>query len=132
LRNAAQFVAGRVIGRVGPLGLLAPLRNAAQTFVLGHLLHRYLEGGRTERSTRIDVDEARRLRRAMDHAIVAALTSEAPEEPATAPHPAEDLRDQMTALTDGLIIGAASLPSWAVRRLESAFDEALRTGGDGR
>jgi uncharacterized protein (DUF697 family) len=128
--HALQFALGKVLSRVGPLGLLAPLRNAAQTFVLGHLLHRYLSGARDERSVRIDIDEARRLRRAMDQAILTAITTDVHAEADDAARPSEDLRDQATVLTDGLIIGAASLPSWVVRRLEAAFDEVLpRTTG---
>jgi hypothetical protein len=123
--QAAQFVAGQLLTRIGPLGLLNPVRSAAQTFVLGHLWHRYLDGARIERSVRIDVDEARRVRRAIDDAIFATITSTvhtAAEDPAHAP---EDLRDQLTVLTDGLLIGAASIPGWIVRRLEAAFDEVL-------
>ena len=123
--QAAQYIVGKVLSRVGPLGLLAPLRNAAQTFILGHLMHRYLNGTREERSVRIDVDEARRLRRAMDQAILAAITSDVHAEPEGVGHAPEDLRDQVTVLTDGLIIGAASMPSWLVRRLEAAFDEVM-------
>ncbi len=128
--QALQFVAGKVLSRVGPFGLFAPLRNAAQTFVLGHLFHRYLQGAREERSVRIDVAEARRVRRAMDQALITALTTDVRAESDGAAHPTEDLRDQATVLTDGLIIGAASLPGWAVRRLDAAFDEVLpRTSG---
>jgi hypothetical protein len=123
--HALQFIAGKVLSRVGPLGLLAPLRNAAQTFVLGHLFHRYLSGARDERSVRIDVDEARRLRRAMDKAILTAITTDVHAQADDPIRPSEDLRDQATVLTDGLIIGAASLPGWVVRRLEAAFDDVL-------
>ena len=123
--QAMQYIAGKVLSRVGPLALLAPLRHAAQTFVLGHLLQRYLVGARTERSVRIDVDEARRVRRAIDEAVLATITRNVQGEADETGHPAEDLRDQATILTDGLIIGAASLPGWVVRRLEAAFDEVL-------
>jgi hypothetical protein len=128
--QVTQFVARRVLGRIGPLGILNPIRSAAQTFVLGHLWHRYLDTARSERGVRIDVLEARRVRRAIDAAILATLAGNpqaASEEPARAP---EDLRDQLTVLTDGLLIGAASIPGWILRRLEAAFDEVLpRTEG---
>jgi len=123
--TAVQYVAGKVLSRMGPLGLLAPVRNAAQTFILGHLWHRYLTGMRTDRSVRIDVDEARLVRRAIDQAILSAITSDVPTRPEDIGRAPEDFRDQATVLTDGLIIGAASLPGWVVRRLEAAFDEAL-------
>jgi hypothetical protein len=123
--HAAQYVAAKLLGKIGPLGMVAPLRNAAQTFVLGHLLHRYLSGARTERSVRIDVDEARRVRRAIDQAIFTAITSEVHPEADDAGRAPEDFRDQLTILVDGLIIGAASIPGWIVRRLEAAFDEVV-------
>ena len=40
----------------------------------------------------------------------------------------EELRDQVTQATDGLISFAASLPGWVVRRLDAAFDAALAEG----
>src|SRR5262249_44298615 len=57
--HAAQFLAGKVLSKVGPLWVLGPVRNGAQTFVLGHLMHRYLTRARKEPSVRIDVEEAR-------------------------------------------------------------------------
>jgi hypothetical protein len=123
--HAAQFVATQVLSRIGPLGLLNPVRSAAQTFVLGHLWHRYLDGARIERSVRIDVEEARRVRRAIDDAVFATITSDVHTPAEDGTRAPEDLRDQLTVLTDGLVIGAASIPGWIVRRLEAAFDEVL-------
>src|SRR5262245_35305957 len=83
LGHAAQYLAGKVLSRFGPLWVLGPLRNGAQTFVLGHLMHRYLSRARKSRSVRIDVDEARTVRRAIDEALIAVVTADvyaAPEE----------------------------------------------------
>ena len=123
--QGATFVATRVLGRFGPLAALAPLRSALGTFVLGHLLARYLDRGRAAHAARIDVEEARRVRRAIDQAVLYAFTTEpgrAREEP---PIPVEDLRDATTRIVDGALISVASLPGWLTRRLDAAFDEVL-------
>src|ERR1700733_4865432 len=64
--QAMRFVTRRLLGRFGPLGFVPPVRSGLETFVLGHLFARYLESLRTERAARIDVEEARELRRAID------------------------------------------------------------------
>jgi hypothetical protein len=123
--HAANFLAGKLLAKVGPLWVLGPVRNGAQTYVLGHLMHRYLSRARKGPSIRIDVEEARVLRKAIDEALLAVVMSDvhgAPDEAAQAP---EDFRDSTTVLADGFIIGAASLPGWLVRRLEAAFDQVL-------
>jgi hypothetical protein len=101
------------------------VRSALGTYVLGHLLQRYLETARTVRAVRIDVEEARRVRRAIDQALIYALTTEAKgsrEDQAFAP---EDLRDNGEQIVDGVLISIASMPGWLVRRLDAAFDEVL-------
>ena len=77
LAQGARFAVSKVLGRLGPLALISPLRSALGTWALGHLLQRYVETSRATRSVRIDVEEARRVRRAMDQAVVYALTTEA-------------------------------------------------------
>lgn len=127
VQQGVTFAVTRVLGRFGPLAMLGPFRTALGTFVLGHLLERYLDTARVVRSVRIDVDEARRVRRAIDQALVYALTTEgkgARENPPFAP---EDLRDQSTQIVDGALITIASAPGWLVRRLDAAFDETLPT-----
>jgi uncharacterized protein (DUF697 family) len=125
IRQGITFAVTRVLGRFGPLALLGPVRTALGTFVLGHLLERYLETARAVRSVRIDVDEARRVRRAIDQALVYALTTEGKGSRANPPFAPEDLRDQTTQIVDGIFISIASAPTWLVRRLEAAFDETL-------
>jgi hypothetical protein len=100
-----------------------PIHHAVQTYALGHLFDRYLGRGRTRQEVRIDAEEARRVRRAIDGALAHALSvSAAPEpEPATV----DDQRDSTTALVDGLLGGAAGVPARLMRRLDASFDDLL-------
>ncbi len=125
ISQGVTFAVTRVLGRFGPLAAVAPVRSALGTFVLGHLLQRYLDGARSARAVRIDVEEARKVRRAIDQALIYALTTEARGSREDAPIPPEDLRDQSTQIIDGVIISMASLPGWFLRRLDAAFDEVL-------
>jgi uncharacterized protein (DUF697 family) len=125
LKQGARFAVSKVLGRFGPLALIGPVRSALGTYVLGHLLQRYLETQRTARSTRIDIEEARRVRRAIDQALIYALTTEARPSREDSLHAPEDLRDQGEQVVDGVLISIASMPGWLVRRLEAAFDEVL-------
>jgi hypothetical protein len=123
LGQAIKFAAGKALARFGPLALVQPFRTGLATFILGHLFQRYLDAARTDRAVRIDVDEARRVRQAIDQALVHMITAEvrpAPDDASTSP---EDLRDPTTAVFDSAFIAAASLPSWFLRRLEAAFDD---------
>ena len=125
LNQGARFAVSKVLGRFGPLALISPVRSALGTYVLGHLLQRYLETARTARSVRIDIEEARRVRRAIDQALIYSLTTEARPSREDAPYAPEDLRDQGDQIVDGVLISIASMPGWLVRRLEAAFDEVL-------
>ena len=118
------FALTRVLGRIGPFAAVAPVRTALGTFVLGHLLQRYLDGARQVRAVRIDVEEARKVRRAIDQALLYALTTE-PRTKEEVSIPPEDLRDQTTQIVDGVIISMANLPGWFIRRLDAAFDDVL-------
>src|SRR5580704_2831071 len=123
--QALRFVTRRLLGRFGPLGFLPPIRSGLETFVLGHLFTRYLDGLRTERAARIDVEEAREVRRAIDRAIVLAVSPEVHGHLESAPHAPEELRDTVTQVVDGVLMTFASAPEWILRRLEAAFDEAV-------
>jgi hypothetical protein len=127
IQQGVTFAATRVLGRFGPLAMLGPVRTALGTFVLGHLLERYIETARVARSVRIDVEEATRVRRAIDQALVFALTTEGKGSRENPPLSPDDLRDQTTQIVDGVFISIASAPGWLVRRLEAAFDETLAT-----
>jgi hypothetical protein len=125
IQQGVTFAATRLLGRFGPFAMLGPVRTALGTFVLGHLLERYLDMARVIRSVRIDVEEARRVRRAIDQSLIFALSTEGKGSREDPPFAPEDLRDQTTQIVDGVFISIASAPGWLVRRLEAAFDETL-------
>jgi uncharacterized protein (DUF697 family) len=122
---AFRFATTRVLSRLGPLTLIPTVRSGLLTYAIGHLLVRYLET-RESRSVRIDVDEARIVRRAIDRALTAVFSTPARSDADAAASP-EELRDQITQATDGVIAAVAGLPGYVVRRLEAAFDESLRS-----
>ena len=125
LKQGATFAISRVLGRIGPFALIPPVRSALGTYMLGHLLQRYLETARTVRAVRIDVEEARRVRRAIDQALIYALTTEARGSREDPPFAPEDLRNNGEQIVDGVLVSIASMPGWLVRRLDAAFDEVL-------
>ncbi|HEX4512275.1 MAG TPA: hypothetical protein VH054_02030 [Polyangiaceae bacterium] len=120
---AIRFATTRVLTRLGPLGVIPPVRSALLTYAIGHLLARYL-AARTDKSVRVDVDEARRVRRAIERSLAAAFSTSAREEQQIGAAP-EELRDPLTQATDGVIAALASLPGNVVRRLEAAFDASI-------
>jgi hypothetical protein len=122
--QGAKFALTQLLARVGPFGVIGPVRSALSTFVLGHLLQRYLDGGRRSRTVRIDYEEARSVREAIDAAMVLALTTDAQGRSRVAFAP-EDLRDSTTQIIDGVLITIANAPEWLVKRLDAAFDEVL-------
>ncbi len=120
--KAARFVGFKLLSRIGPLALVPPIQGAVVVLVLGHLFDRYLQG-RHEPAVRIDVTEARRVRAAIDGALVEALSVDVKlGERGIAP---EELRDSTTQLVDRVLSGAASLPGWLMRRLEVAFEKLI-------
>lgn len=127
VKQGVTFAITRVLGRFGPLAMIGPVRTALGTFVLGHLFERYLDTARTARSVRIEAEEARRVRRVIDQALVYALTTEGKASRESPPFGAEDLRTQSMQLVDGVFISIASAPGWLVRRLDAAFDETFST-----
>jgi hypothetical protein len=123
-----MFASTKVLGRFGPLALLAPVRHGVSTFLLGHLFQRYLETARKERAIRVDAEEARKLRRAIDQAMLYVFTAEGGEKFAI-PRAPEDLRDGTTQVIDSVLISIANVPAWLVNRVESSFDELVATAG---
>jgi len=123
VRQAATFVGKKLLARFTPIAFVAPARDALGTYVLGYLFDRYLDRARTEKAVRIDAEEARRVRRAIDRALVHALTSQPEAEERALPP--EELRDGVTQLVDTLLGAAAGVPGFLVRRLDAAFDELL-------
>lgn len=127
--EAVMFASTKVLGRFGPLALLAPVRHGVSTFLLGHLFQRYLETARKERAIRVDAEEARKLRRAIDQAMLYVFTTEGDGEKFAIPRAPEDLRDGTTQVIDSVLISIANVPAWLVNRVESAFDELVNTAG---
>jgi hypothetical protein len=124
MAHAVRYFARKILVRFGPLGMLPPVRAALETFVLGHLFERYLSQ-RSVPAVRIDRDEARRVRRAIDRAVFHLLQTEVAGAETGFDRPAEDLRDDMTQLVDGILIATAGAPSWLLRRLDASFDDSL-------
>ncbi len=122
---ALRFATVRLFARLGPLGVIPPVRSGILTFAIGHLLARYLST-RQDRSVRLDVEEARRVRRAIERALGHLLSTPARVERDVQSAP-EELRDQLTQATDGIIATLANLPGHVIRRLEAAFDESILT-----
>jgi hypothetical protein len=114
-----------MLGKFGPLGFVGPVGAGALTYILGRLFFRYVSELREDPTVRIDADEARKVRKAMEQAVFRAFSTAAESEHLEPIEP-EDVRDEVTKLTDGLIATAASLPSWLTRRLDAAFDASLR------
>jgi len=125
-REAMRYLAIRMLGRFGPVRLLAPFRTALSTFVLGHLFTRYVSN-RQETGTRIEEAEAGTLRERIDRATINALMAgvEVDFDPDGSGGGVEELRDEVTQAVDGVLIATAAVPSWLVRRLDAAFDGAL-------
>ncbi len=123
MRYVGWEVAARMMTRFGPLGLVWPVRHALQMYALGHLFGRYLDLSRGDDPVRIDSDEARRIRRAIDGALARAITVQTA--PMVEPTVVDDQRDAATALVDGLISLTAGVPARLVRRLEAAFDALI-------
>jgi hypothetical protein len=125
IAHMTRYMTGTLLARLGPLGLVPPVRSALDTFVLGHLFHRYVSALRTERSVRIDVVEARRIRQAIDRAMLHAFAGDVHAEREEGSAPSDDMRDQATQITDSVFIALAGLPGFIVRRLDAAFDDLL-------
>jgi hypothetical protein len=123
MRFLGVKLAARMLTRIGPVGMVWPIHSALRTFVLGRMFNRYLGRARIERAVRVDVEEARRVRRAIDGALARAMTVQT--SPTEEPTVIDDQRDPTTVLVDGLIGVAAGVPERLLRRLDAAFDELL-------
>jgi hypothetical protein len=135
LAQAVRFVGVKVavqaLTRFGPVGLVWPARVALGTFALGYLFDRYLEMGRSSsgaRPVRIDEDEARRVRQAVDGAALRAFGTR--PRPLDDPRAIDDQRDPATAIIDSLLSVAAGLPGRVLDHLDAAFDELLSNPND--
>lgn len=127
--QALRFVAIRFLKRFSPLGFLPPVRTGVTTYALGHLLERYLSRHRTERATRMDVEEARKVRALVDKAVVEVFRTDLAVPREHRASASEDLRDGMTQIVDGVVIAVASVPDLLARRLDAAFDAVSKREG---
>jgi hypothetical protein len=122
----AAFVAKRALRRLGVLGVLPPVLAWLEIYALGLLFERYLTAFRQSQTLRIDLDEARALRTAIDRATARVLSLSLRSARASHRGTVEELRDLPTRVSDAVLIGLASGPSYLRRRLETAFDHALQ------
>ena len=133
-KRAIGWAAARALARfpaVSPvIGALGPVRAAYDTLSFGRLLERYLDVHRPKgahgATVRMDLEEAVRLRTAIDKAAirVALPGLELGGEMYEAP---EDHRDAFERAFDTALIGASRLPEAAGARLDAALDEVLET-----
>ena len=129
--EALRYLSRKLLVRFGPLALWPPVRAGIETYVLGHLLDRYVVRSRSEGDqgrTRVDpeVAEARVVREAMERAVVRVASPEMELDWPAAPVAPEDSRDEITQAVDGLLRATTTVPSWLLHRLDTAFDDALR------
>ncbi len=124
LRIAGDRVAARTLRALGPIGLFVPLRGAVQTYVLGRLFDRYLEHRPAELGLVIDVDEASRLRIAIDGALLRAITVAG----LGAGSGLDDI-DPAGAWLDRALQRVARVPARLTRRLDAGFDDLIEHDG---
>jgi uncharacterized protein (DUF697 family) len=125
LMRAAETLARQLLRQLRPLGVLSAASRGLEMFALGLLLERYLARVRTARGIRIDQQEARLLRTAIDRTVVRAFSPALRPETTTVHEGVEDLRDELTRWVDTLVLTSAALPGYLERRLEAAFDEVV-------
>jgi uncharacterized protein (DUF697 family) len=125
LVRAAEGLARQILRRVGPLGALSTATRAAEVYALGFLLERYFTQTRATAAARIHLEEARRVRDAIDRAVLRAFSPSLRPSETTLGAGGEDLRDEFTRWIDAVLLTSAALPSYLERRLESAFDQVV-------
>jgi hypothetical protein len=125
LRKGVEYASRQILRRLGPLAALSAAASALELYALGHLLERYVDQVRPRGAVRMLEPEARRVRRAIDAAVVRALSPRLKPRQLTLEEAPEDLRDELTRWLDTLILTGASLPSYVERRLDAAFDQIV-------
>jgi hypothetical protein len=125
LVRAAETIIRQILRRVGPLGMVSTASRGLELYALGVLLERYIVRVRATSAVRMHADEARKVRDAIDRAILRAFSPSLKPTTATLGEGAEDLRDEFTRWIDALLLTSAALPSYVERRLEAAFDEII-------
>jgi hypothetical protein len=122
----AAFLAKRALRRLGVLGVLPPIVAWLEVYALGLLFERYLVEYRQSCTLRIDLDEARTIKTPIDVATRRVLSLGLRPPRMNRRGAVEELRDLPTRVSDAVLIGLASGPSYLDRRLETAFDQAVR------
>jgi hypothetical protein len=125
LVRAAESVARQLLRRLRPFGVLDAASRGIEVYALGHLLDRYLREVRPTATVRMHLEEARRVREAVDKAVIRALSPTLQPSETTLPDGIEDLRDEFTRWVDSMLLTSAALPSYVERRLEAAFDQIV-------
>ena len=125
LRKGVEFASRRILRRLGPFAALSAIASAFEVFALGHLLERYAAQVRPSGTVRMHEPEARKVRRAIDAAVLRIFSPGVDTARLTLPDAPEDLRDELTRWIDTLLLTGATLPSYLERRLEAAFDRVV-------
>jgi len=125
LRKGVEFASRRILRRLGPFAALSAIASSFEVFALGHLLERYVAQVRPSGPIRMHEPEARRVRRAIDSAVLRIFSPGVDTERLTLPDAPEDLRDELTRWIDTLLLTGATLPSYLQRRLDAAFDRVV-------
>ncbi|WP_242515589.1 hypothetical protein [Sorangium cellulosum] len=127
-RRAAEVVTREVLRRLSPAQAVAAAARGLEVYALGHLLNRYLTRVRKSGAVRVQADEARRIRDAIDRAVRRSLSPALRPSLTILPGGAEDLRDEFTRWIDTFLLAGAAVPEYIERRLDVAFDEIVATG----
>src|SRR5262245_29505385 len=125
LARAAEGVARQILQRLGPLAALSAVSRGIEVYALGHLLDRYLREARPSATVRMHLEEAQKIRGAIDKAVLRSLSPTLRPSETTMASSHEDLRDEFTRWVDAALLTSAALPSYVERRLEAAFDQVI-------
>lgn len=125
LVRVAEGLVRQLLRRFGPLGTVTAVSRGLEVYALGHLLDRYLRDARPSAKVRMPLEEAQKVREAIDKAMIRSLSPTLQPHETTIGSSPEDLRDEITRWVDTALLTSATLPSYMERRLEAAFDQVL-------
>lgn len=125
LVRVAEGVARQLLRRLRPLSALDAVSRGIEVYALGHLLDRYIREVRPTATVRLHLEEARKVREAIDKTVLRALSPSLRANETMVSEGLEDLRDEFTRWVDAVLLTSAALPSYVERRLEAAFDQII-------
>lgn len=125
LVRAAEGVARQLLRRLRPFSALDAVSRGIEVYALGHLLDRYIREVRPTATVRLHLEEARKVREAIDKAVIRALSPTLRPNETLVSEGLEDLRNDFTRWVDAVLLTSAALPSYVERRLEAAFDQII-------